>query len=414
MNQQRSKKGGICYAHAIFYGILTEKFINQPYYLFRSPMSHKDYYEILGVSRSATVDEIKAAYRKLALKYHPDRNPGNKEAEEKFKEAAQAYEVLSDEQKRQRYDQFGPEGVQGMGGAGYGQGSMNMDDIFESFGDIFGSMFGGGGKRRAKATGPQPVRGHDLHKDIDISLKEAFTGTKKDISYYHFFTCETCKGSGAKEGTKAQTCSTCHGAGQMQYQQGFFVYAQTCSECRGQGFEIPSPCPTCSGQSRTQKYDKFAVTIPAGIFDGAELRISGKGDAGIFEGKSGDLFIKIRILPDPKFRRHDDDLICNVLLTYPQLVFGCQIEIESIDGTKQTIKIAKGTSVGEKIVVTGKGFPHLKGKGSGDLVAITQCDIPKKLSADAKEALTNYSELIGTQAGEQAGTIAGFFKKFLG
>lgn len=267
-------------------------------------MNRKDYYEILGVAKSATTDEIKAAYRKLALKYHPDRNPGNKEAEDKFKEAAQAYEVLSDVEKRKRYDQFGPEGVSGMGA---GPGGMSMDDIFESFGDIFGAMFGGGGKRKARKTGPEPVRGHDLHKELDITLKEAFLGTKKDVSYYHFFTCDVCKGKGTKAGTKAQTCPTCQGMGQVHYQQGFFMYAQTCSACQGQGYIIPSPCPGCNGLSRVQKYDKFSINIPAGVFDQAELRIAEKGDAGVYGGPSGDLFIKIRVLPDQRFKRVEDD-----------------------------------------------------------------------------------------------------------
>jgi molecular chaperone DnaJ len=380
-------------------------------------MSKRDYYEILGVSRTATADEIKAAYRKLALKYHPDRNPDNKEAEEKFKEAAEAYEVLSDAKKRPQYDQFGHAGMgAGMGGHG-GHGGMNMDDIFESFGDIFGSMFGGGaggGSRKRKKSGPEPKRGHDLTKEIEISLKDSFLGVKKEISYYHFFSCDTCKGFGAKSGTKATQCNTCHGNGQVQYKQGFFIYAQVCGTCGGDGYIIASPCTSCNGQSRVQKYDKFTITIPEGIFDGAELRITGKGDAGVYGGGEGDLFVKINVLPDKNFKRVGDDLVCNVLLTYPQLVLGSQVEIESIDGTKESIKVPKGCPVDEKIMVTGKGFPRLKSSTRGNLVVVAKCHIPKKLSSEAKKALTEYSTLIGTSTDDSEGTISGFFKKFLG
>ena len=372
-------------------------------------MNKQDYYKILNVDRSANTDEIKSAYRKLALKYHPDRNPDNKESEEKFKEATQAYEVLSDKQKRSQYDQFGHEGLGNMGDSA----GMNMDDIFESFGDIFGSMFGGGRKTRRK-NGPAPKAGLSLTKDIQISLKDAFLGTKTEISYYHFFTCESCQGKGAQAGTTPQACAACRGSGQMQYKQGFFVYAQTCSSCAGEGFIISSPCSGCNGQSRVQKYDKFTVTIPRGIFDGAELRINEKGDSGVYGGPAGDLFLSVRIKPDKTFKRVQDDLICQVMLTYPQLTLGCQIEIESIDGTKHTIKISKGCTVGEKIVVPGKGFYQLRNNIRGNLLIITQCHIPKKLSADAKESLSAYSKIIGTNVHNGGGSISSFFKRFLG
>jgi len=379
-------------------------------------MNKRDYYEILGVSRTASADEIKSAYRKMALKYHPDRNPDNKEAEEKFKEAAEAYEVLSNTDKRQQYDQFGHAGLGGMGQGGFNAGGMSMDDIFESFGDIFGSMFGGGGQRRRRAaTGPEPKRGHDLQQEVEVTLKESYLGTKKEIGYYRFFPCEKCKGSGSKPGSKPQQCETCKGAGQVQYRQGFFVYAQTCSSCGGEGFTIPSPCDACGGKSRTQQYDKFSVTIPEGIFDGADLRIAGKGDAGIYGGPAGDLYVRVNVLPDKKFRRVGDDLVCKLWATYPQLVLGSQVEIESIDGTKQMIKIPRGCPTGEKIIVPGKGFKAIRGSHRGNLVVVAKCHIPKKLSAEAKQALTEYSKLIGTDVDSGTnGSIAGFFKKFLG
>lgn len=373
----------------------------------------RDYYEILGVAKGASKEEVKAAYRKLALKYHPDRNPDNKDAEEKFKEAAQAYEILSDENKRQQYDQFGHAGV-GAGHPDHGAHSMNMDDIFSAFGDIFGDMFNTQTKQR-RSSGPTAKRGHDLSKELVITLKEAFIGIKKEINYHHFIPCVTCNAKGTKPGTSVQQCSKCGGSGQQQFRQGFFMYAQTCGACSGQGYRIASPCSTCNGQSRTQFFDKFSVTIPQGIFDGAELRITGKGDAGIYGGSSGDLFLKIQILEDAQFKRVDDDLVCSIMLTYPQLVFGSQVEIESIDGTKHTIKIPKGCPVGEHIMVPGKGFAKLRGNSRGNLLVITQCHIPKKLSAESKQALQDYSEHIGTDIkSDNNGTIGAFFKKFLG
>lgn len=377
-------------------------------------MSKKDFYTVLGVSRTASQDEIKAAYRKLAMKYHPDRNPGNKEAEEKFKEAAEAYEVLSDTEKRQKYDQFGHAGFEGMGGGhGGSYGGMNMEDIFSSFGDIFGDMFGAGKSRGRKKTGPEPLQGHDLQRELEITLKESFTGTKQEIKYHRFFVCESCSGRGMPEGVKAQACTKCHGTGQVHYQQGFFMYSQACGACHGNGFTIPSPCKECHGQSRVKKLDKFTVTIPAGVFHNAELRISGRGDAGVFGGSAGDLYLRIHIKPDPLFKRVEDDLECSVMLTYPQLVLGAQVEIELIDGTKEIVKIPKGCAVGERIVIPGKGFARLRGKGSGSLVIITQCHIPKKLSPETKQALLQYAEKLESPQKEE-GYIMGFFKKFLG
>jgi molecular chaperone DnaJ len=375
-------------------------------------MSKRDFYEVLGVAKTASQDEIKAAYRKLALKYHPDRNPDNKEAEEKFKEAAQAYEVLSDPEKRKKYDQFGHAGFEGMGG-GHGHGGMNMDDIFSSFGDIFGDIFGGGHQRGRKKTGPEPLQGHDLHRDVEITLKESYTGSKQEIRYHRFFPCESCSGQGMQAGTKAHQCSKCGGTGQVHYQQGFFMYSQACGACHGQGFIISSPCKECGGQSRVQKFDKFSVNIPAGVFHNAELRIAGKGDAGVYGGPAGDLYLRIKVKPDPVFKRIDDDLVCSVMLTYPQLVLGAQVDIDLIDGSKETIKVPKGCSVGERIVIPGKGFARLRGKGSGSLVVITQCHIPKKLSAEAKELLHEYAQKLENPSKEE-GYIMGFFKKFLG
>ena len=379
-------------------------------------MSKRDYYEVLGLSKSADVAEIKKAYRKLAMKYHPDRNPGNKEAEEKFKEAAEAYEVLSDQQKRAQYDQFGHSGYQNMHGGGH---NMNMDDIFKNFGDIFGGFDFGDifnqGRQQRKKSGPTPQRGHDLAQEITISLKESYLGTTKEISYYHAFACSECNHQGYKNKADLHACTTCKGSGQVRFQQGFFAISQACSSCQGQGYTINNPCTFCKGQSRKQEFERVEVKIPKGIFDGAELRMAGKGDAGVFGGPSGDLFLKIKITPDSAFKRVENDLVCNLMLTYPQLVLGSQVEIKHIDGSKITIKVPKGCPVGEKIIIPGKGFEKIRGYGTGNLVIVTQCHIPKKLNSEQKSLLQKYSEKIGTNVSDNKdGFLTGLFKKFLG
>lgn len=369
----------------------------------------RDYYEILGVAKNASQDEIKKAYRKLALQYHPDRNPGNKDAENKFKEAAEAYEILSDEKKRQQYDQFGHSATQGSGHY------ENMEDIFENFSDIFENLFGAGAGRRStkRTSGPTPQRGHDLAQRIEITLKEAYTGCQKEIKIYHFEQCARCNGSGSKEGSKPAHCTACGGAGSILQRQGFFTFSQVCPTCNGQGFRITNPCSECRGQTRVQKHEKLSVTIPAGIYHNAELRIVGKGDAGIFKGESGDLYLGIEVLPDKHFARRDNDLVTTLALTYPQLVLGCHIEIENIEGTKESIKIPKGCPVGKEIIVTGKGFARLRSSGHGNLVVITNCDIPTKLTDETRAALMAYAEKLGNSSNNQGG-ISGFFKRFLG
>lgn len=370
-------------------------------------MANKDYYNVLGVSKGATQEEIKASYRKLALQYHPDRNPDNKEAEEKFKEISEAYQVLSDSKKRSQYDQFGTAEP-----GGFGDQTVNMDDIFSGFGDIFGDLFGGGGRKRKK-SGPTPKRGHDLAKDVSITLEEAFTGTQKDVTYHHFIVCPDCKGKGIPAGATISQCNECHGTGQITVRQGFFISSYPCSTCSGEGYIISTPCPTCKGQSRIQKYDTINVTIPKGIYDGADLRVSERGDAGVFEGPAGDLYLKVNIKLHPKFRREDDNLECTINLTYPQLVFGAQMEILNIDNSKETIKVSPGTQVNDKIVINGKGFTKLKGRGRGQLIVVVSCDIPKKLSKEAEKKLREYADMIGTETQSDEGTIKGFFKKFL-
>ena len=378
-------------------------------------MSKTDFYDLLGVSRSATTAEIKAAYRKMAMKYHPDRNPGNAEAEKKFKAASEAYDVLSSDQKRQQYDQMGHSAYKQTGGTGPGgHGGMNMDDIFENFGDIFGSMFGGGhSRRRGGPRGPVAQRGHDLKQALDITLKESFTGTEKEVGYYRFLACKTCDAKGVKPGTSIKTCMECKGEGKRVIQQGFFMYEQACGTCSGHGYQIESPCTSCRGQCRTQQYDKFTVTIPKGIYDTAELRVTGRGDAGIYGGQSGDLFIKVSIKPDPIFKRVKDDLVRTVRLTYPQLVLGCQIEVESIDGASYTFKIPRGCQGGDNIIKSGAGFQRVNSSIRGNFVVVTECYIPKKITPEERKNLLEYSDMIGSdvQKNEASG---GFFKRFLG
>ncbi len=370
-------------------------------------MSKRDYYEILGVAKAATQEEIKKAYRKVALQYHPDRNPDNKESEDKFKEAAEAYEILSNADKRQQYDQFGHAGMNG--GGGHGSHHGNMDDIFENFSDIFGDLFGQGSQK--KKTGPVSQRGHDLTQRIEITLQEAYEGCKKEVKIYHYVNCETCTGTGCAAGAKPTGCAPCKGQGQVYFRQGFLTYSQNCSKCHGQGFTISSPCADCRGQTRTQKHDKLTVTIPAGIFDQAELRVPNKGDAGVFGGKAGDLYLTVQVKAHEKFFRRGDDLVINLTLSYPQLVLGCLMDIDSIDGTRESIKIPKGCPVGREILIAGKGFAILRGRGRGNLVVVAQCDIPTKIDAAAQQVLLDYAEKIKQQS---SGGISGFFKKFLG
>jgi len=396
---------------ALFHRIINIKFATINGNKCRKTMNKRDYYEILGVSKSASADEIKKSYRKLALKYHPDRNPDNKQAEDNFKEAAQAYEVLSNTQKRQKYDQYGHAGMQG--GTDY-HSYQDMSDIFDNFGDIFGSIFGGGRGQQHQKSGLAPQRGHDLSQPLIISLKESYIGCQKEIRLYHYIACTTCRGSGCKAGTKPSMCIRCKGAGQTVNRQGFFAFAQACSACYGQGFTIGSPCPECRGQSRIQKHNKLVVNVPAGIYDKAELRVAGKGDAGIFGGTTGDLYLNINVSANKKFYRQNNNLVTHLNLTYPQLVFGAQIEIENIDGSKELIKISKGSPVGKKILVTGKGFKDLRNKGTGNLVIIPQCHIPKKLSPEAKQALHDYSQKLDAMPSDAEGGIIGFFKRFLG
>jgi molecular chaperone DnaJ len=365
-------------------------------------VSKADYYDVLGVSRDASEQELKSAYRKLALKYHPDRNPGDHAAEEKFKEASEAYQVLSDGDKRAAYDRFGHAGVSGGGPGGFGgfSGSVDLGDIF---GDLFGEMFNMGGQQRAS----RQVRGDDLRYDLTIDFQEAIFGTEKEIRIRRLEACETCKGSGSTSGRGPETCPQCHGRGQMRYQQGFFSVARTCNACGGRGSIISDPCQTCRGETRVTKEIKLTVKVPPGVEEGTRIRYTGEGDVGRGNGQSGDLYIVLSIRAHDFFHREGQNLHCVIPISFPQAALGAEIEIESVDGPVM-LKVPEGTQSGKEIRVRGKGVPSLNEKGRGDLIARVVVQIPKKLSKAQRDLI---SELGKSMSVENKPTSPGLLEK---
>ena len=354
-------------------------------------MAKRDYYEVLGVSKNASDDEIKKAYKKMAIKYHPDRNPDDKEAEAKFKEAAEAYDVLRDPQKRARYDQFGPEGVNGAGG--FGSGGMNMDDIFSMFGDIFGGHggfggFGGGGRVRK----PQ-YRGGDLRLKVRMTLQEIATGVTKKFKVKKKVACPHCHGSGAEGSGATETCPTCHGNGfVVKTQQSIFGMMQTqavCPTCGGEGTIIKNKCKECGGEGVVNGEEVIEVKIPAGVGDGMVVTVTGKGHAARRNGVPGDIQVYIEEEPNDTFVRDGNNLIYNLLLDFPTAALGGEVEIPTIEGTKLKVKIENGTQPGKTLRLKGKGLPAVQGygRGIGDLVVNISVYVPKTLSKDEKEAL---------------------------
>ncbi len=351
-------------------------------------MAKKDYYEILGVSKTSTQDEIKKAYRKLAMKLHPDKNPGDKEAEEKFKEASEAYSVLGDKEKRARYDQFGHAGV---GGAG--RGFHNVDDIFDSFSDIFSDFFGmGGAQGRQSGRQNGPKRGADLRYLCEIQLKDVISGLERDLEFENEVNCKPCKGSGAKDPTKVSTCTRCSGRGQVAASQGFFQVWTTCPGCRGVGKTITDPCSSCHGKGRAQAMKKIRVTIPAGVDHGTRLRVSGEGEGGYKGGPAGDLYVEIRIAEDSNFERLGTDLYKKLKISYVQALLGGPVDIDTFDGKKQ-VDVPRGCSVGSKVRVSGLGVPNLRGAKRGDLYLIVDIEIPKKLSKEEEKHLREIASI---------------------
>jgi molecular chaperone DnaJ len=353
-------------------------------------VSKRDYYEVLGIGREATEQQIKSAYRKLALKYHPDRNPGDHKAEEAFKEAAEAYAVISDSEKRSIYDRFGHAGVSGVGAGGFDPNAFaGFEDIFGNLGDLFGfgDMFGG----RRRRGGPQ--RGADLRYDLEISFEESFTGTETPLQIPREETCETCSGSGAAAGTSAETCGQCRGTGQQRFQQGFLTVARPCPTCRGAGKVIAKPCQACRGAGRVARERKIAAKIPAGIATGQRLRLYGEGEHGAAGGPPGDLYVVVHVQEHPFFQREGDDLYCELPVTFPTLALGGDLRVPTLAGDED-LHIPAGTQPGARFKIRGKGMPNVSGRGTGDLYAITRVSVPKKLTREQKQLLEELAKTL--------------------
>lgn len=358
----------------------------------------KDYYEVLGVGKDAPEEEIKQAYRKLALKYHPDRNKGNKEAEDKFKEATEAYEVLRDPKKRAQYDKFGHEGVAGFEGFGRGAYS-DFSDIFGDFdlGDIFEGFFGQGfrGGTRTK----KPRRGSDIQYDLTISLEEAAAGKEIQIEVPRHETCTVCGGTGSAAGTKPTVCPVCNGMGQIRQTQGFFSISQTCYKCRGAGKVITSPCKECGGTGLTEKHRKLTVKIPPGVESGSRLKITGEGEQGPNGGVRGDLYVFIHIKKHPVFERHANDILNVVDISFALACLGGEIEVPTIMGKKAKMKIPQGTENGHVFRLKGNGIPYLGSYGRGDQLVKVNIMVPKKLTPRQKELLQEFAKIDNEEVG---------------
>lgn len=380
----------------------------------------RDFYEVLGVEKSASADELKKAYRQMAKKYHPDLNPGNKEAEQKFKEVNEAYEVLSDADKRAKYDQFGHAGVDpnfGAGGpggyGGYG-GSYTNVDLGDIFGDVFGNFFGGGATRRRSSAVP----GDDVDTNLTLTFEEAVFGCKKSVTVTRKENCAECNGSGAAKGTTAETCPTCKGTGRVRtVQQTMFGAMQserTCTTCYGTGKIIKTPCKNCNGTGQERKQRTITVNIPAGIANGQVITLNGQGCAGIKGGPAGDLNISVSVRAHSIFERKNYDLFCDYPITFPQAALGCEIEVPLLDGTKVSQKIDAGTQSGTVLNLKGKGVPYLNSKGKGNLYVRIVVETPKNLNSKQKELLKEFDAIENKRTYEKKSSFADKVKKFLG
>ena len=368
-------------------------------------MAKRDYYDVLGVEKSASPDQIKAAYRKQAVKYHPDKNKGDKGAEEKFKEASEAYHVLSNSERKQNYDNFGhaafENGGGGRGGFGNFDFSGSFSDIFE---DFFGEGFGGGGRRSRRSNN----RGSDLRYDLSISLEEAYTGKKQDIKFSTSERCDTCSGSGSKPGHNASSCSMCGGHGQVRSSQGFFTVQQTCPQCAGSGEEITHPCSSCSGQGKKQASKRLSVTIPKGVDDGTRIRLSGKGEAGSRGASNGDLYLFINVESHELFKRSEVNLFFEFPISFTDAALGTTIEIPTIDGGKAKIKIPDGTQSGKQFRLKGKGMPFMRRGDYGDLYVQVNTEVPVSLNKEQKELLEKFRKIENERSNP---SIKKFFQK---
>ena len=367
-------------------------------------MAKRDYYDVLGVSRAATPDQIKSAYRKLAVKYHPDKNKGDKASEDKFKEASEAYHVLSNAERKQNYDNFGHAAFENGGG---GRGGFSNFDFSSHFSDIFEDFFGegfGGGRSSRRSNN----RGSDLRYDLSITLEEAYSGKKQDIKFSSSEKCETCKGSGSKPGHNVGSCSMCGGHGQVRSSQGFFTVQQTCPQCSGSGEEITNPCSSCGGQGKKQSSKRLSVTIPKGVDDGTRIRLSGKGEAGSRGGGNGDLYLFVNVYSHDLFKRSDENLFFECPISIADAALGTSIEIPTIDGGKAKIKIPPGTQSGKQFRLRGKGMPFMRGSGMGDLYIQVNTEVPISLNKEQKELLEKFREIENEKSNP---SIKKFFQK---
>ena len=356
-------------------------------------MAKRDYYEILGVGRSASVDELKKEYRKLALQYHPDRNPEDPEAEERFKEVSEAYAVLSDPGKRRAYDRFGHQGV-GMGGAGHGAPDFgDLGSFTDLFNDLFGDIFGarGGGGRRGRGQ-----RGADLRYNLEITLQDVLEGLDAKITIPKMRGCGTCNGSGARPGTGRETCTRCHGTGQMVFQQGFFRISRPCDACAGAGEVIRERCRDCRGSGRVESEQTITVRVPPGVEDGARLRLQGEGEAGLAGGPAGDLYVVLSVKPHPLFTRDGPDLHCEVPVPFAQAALGAEVEVPTVDG-KVTIRIPEGTQSGKVVRLRGKGVPSLASHSRGDQLCRIFVEVPTRLTDRQRQLLEQFAEESDTE-----------------
>ena len=364
-------------------------------------MSKRDYYEVLGVAKTATDKELKKSYKRLAMKCHPDRNPDDAGAVEKFKELQEAYDILGDSQKRGAYDQYGHAGVdQSRGGAGGGQ------DFGDMFGDVFGDIFGGGGGGRQRQRGP--ARGADLRYNMELTLEEAVKGVSKDIQVPSLQSCDSCHGTGAKKGTSANTCGTCHGQGQVQMRQGFFAVQQACPTCRGKGKIIKDPCRTCYGEGRYEKTKTLAVKIPAGVDTGDRIRLGGEGEAGETGGGKGDLYVQVHVKDHAIFERDGNNLYCEVPITFANAALGGDIEVPTLDG-KVKLKVSSETQSGRMFRLRGKGVKSVRSHATGDLICKVVVETPVKLTEHQRKLLKEFDEAVNGSSKEHKPKAQGFF-----
>ncbi|MBW7903716.1 MAG: molecular chaperone DnaJ [Rhodocyclaceae bacterium] len=359
-------------------------------------MSKRDFYEVLGVNRDAADDEIKKAYRKLAMKFHPDRNPDNPKAEEQFKEAKEAYEILSDPQKRAAYDQYGHAGVDPQAGVGGGFGGAGMGGFADAFGGIFDEIFGGRGGPHGRSN---IYRGADLRYNLEITLEQAAFGTETKIRIPTMEVCARCDGSGAKPGTQPKTCPTCAGSGQVRLQQGFFSIQQTCPKCHGTGRVIPEPCSECHGAGRVKQHKTLAVKIPAGVDEGDRIRLSGEGEHGVNGGPPGDLYVQIHLKPHPVFQREHNDLHCEMPISFTSAALGGEIEITTLDGVAK-IKIPPETQSGKVFRLRGKGIKGVRSSAHGDLLCHVAVETPVNLTERQRELLRELEEISNRNGGK--------------